>query len=1145
MRKILTALFVLLYFGLAAGQVPVIVNGVPLVANGLPVVASVAAGALTLTTSSLPNAVIGSNYSGSVTLAATGGTPPYTFGQAACYPCTNSWTHVTPAGVPFGVPQSAEAETITYFVRDSAGTPNVAYSSPLTLTVPAPGGTVSIVTGTTLTALTNAGHTGFQIICAGGYPPYHVASPQSQYQNGIMALGIDSYGNANLAPIGLGSQSVPVTCQDAEGQSASETITMTGVGAGIAYNVDPIDNLVYLPNAIVGAAYHAITPVWGGTSTYVSCTAPASWMSCAIGGTGLTGFAVLTGTPTAASAGAVSATMTTHDSGSSIASATAYLTVLPAAYASTTRPGYNTGAGLFVKNGNLYDQNGYLFVPRGTNRVHYDGTTWAGPQNGGVSAANMVRLMPAFNINFETPTYMMTTYGNAQHTANAQIFEPSMGTMPIYVGYVYQSGTTLTISANWAGSIQTGISASDTIAGPGLTAETLSACSSYANGATCTGSVSQTAGSSGSPIFASMGGNALTGGSSTSDMANNAQYYVSAYSQISGASNYNQTVINIANEWGGGSLTNAQIQGTYQYVAAPMLGGTTISGGVVTLAASVTTSANPFLNTPFAYIAGSGCAIQNQVVLLSAPAGSSGAYTITATVVLGGGSLSGSTTNCVLYGGTEGALRTIGYTIPLSIDCGVFGQNAPFCYQNSSAIQNSATANGVTTGDPQENTLFGLHTYGTRDQIAYIASMAPSGSNCVLTLGGASAPFHQFSPFYPSATTNPAGGASTGNPAGVQVAQVTGSNASAVNGNHAMTMVATGTAPWQISLTSVTCTSASGVGGIVYADEADAGVGNGGQYPAVLLTDVYGLKASNVYIFIEETGSDGNDAGGQLVAGTLNSTGIPASAGGSTSNSYTIASMVAGSGYFLPWMYGSNGNDGLAYSNYPVNGSMNTSSFFITGSPVGGGAGAYTAGCPGYKGATIQQTANLTNGSTSITFTSAPTTGGNALPSGSTIFGPGIPSGTANPAGITVSGSGTTWTLSVAATSNESAQTYTAFGCPQVPGNAVLAYSGWPPSNGQAVYIGGSPALLSAALNYGIGVLVWDWDDANVTDQFGSNSENWSFDFGSVTQKTGGCSTSSCYLPIAPSSLTFHGMEQLLQTRYGFYASSVRASNFP
>ncbi len=35
-----------------------------------------------------------------------------------------------------------------------------------------------------------------------------------------------------------------------------------------------------------------------------------------------------------------------------------------------TRPGGNTGKGLFVKNGNLYDANGCLFVPRGVNTTH-------------------------------------------------------------------------------------------------------------------------------------------------------------------------------------------------------------------------------------------------------------------------------------------------------------------------------------------------------------------------------------------------------------------------------------------------------------------------------------------------------------------------------------------------------------------------------------------------------------------------------------------------------------------------------------------------------------------------------------------------------------------------------------------------------
>jgi mannan endo-1,4-beta-mannosidase len=55
------------------------------------------------------------------------------------------------------------------------------------------------------------------------------------------------------------------------------------------------------------------------------------------------------------------------------------------------RPAYNTGHGLFVRNGKLYDTNGTEFRIRGVNLCHYDSTRFSGP---GIarSRANAVRV---------------------------------------------------------------------------------------------------------------------------------------------------------------------------------------------------------------------------------------------------------------------------------------------------------------------------------------------------------------------------------------------------------------------------------------------------------------------------------------------------------------------------------------------------------------------------------------------------------------------------------------------------------------------------------------------------------------------------------------------------------------------------------
>jgi hypothetical protein len=54
------------------------------------------------------------------------------------------------------------------------------------------------------------------------------------------------------------------------------------------------------------------------------------------------------------------------------------------------RPGYNTGNGFFVLNGELYDANGNEFRIRGVNRNHWDSNSAAGIANSGANAVRWV-----------------------------------------------------------------------------------------------------------------------------------------------------------------------------------------------------------------------------------------------------------------------------------------------------------------------------------------------------------------------------------------------------------------------------------------------------------------------------------------------------------------------------------------------------------------------------------------------------------------------------------------------------------------------------------------------------------------------------------------------------------------------------------
>lgn len=75
-------------------------------------------GNLTVQTLSLANAVVGSPYS--MTLSASGGTPPYLWSIVSATPDTGLWLQCG-GGALFGTPQMAEVESVVLQVSDSAG----------------------------------------------------------------------------------------------------------------------------------------------------------------------------------------------------------------------------------------------------------------------------------------------------------------------------------------------------------------------------------------------------------------------------------------------------------------------------------------------------------------------------------------------------------------------------------------------------------------------------------------------------------------------------------------------------------------------------------------------------------------------------------------------------------------------------------------------------------------------------------------------------------------------------------------------------------------------------------------------------------------------------------------------------------------
>jgi hypothetical protein len=102
------------------------------------------------------------------------------------------------------------------------------------------------------------------------------------------------------------------------------------------------------------------------------------------------------------------------------------------------RPGYNTGTGLFVLNGKLYDPNGRVTALRGVNRVHYDSSNWVGNTNGALTATNTSRV-------FEFDGH---TAAQALADCNNEYFSPSSGNTIIPMVTLSNAGSATTGSTS-------------------------------------------------------------------------------------------------------------------------------------------------------------------------------------------------------------------------------------------------------------------------------------------------------------------------------------------------------------------------------------------------------------------------------------------------------------------------------------------------------------------------------------------------------------------------------------------------------------------------------------------------------------------------------------------------------------------------
>jgi hypothetical protein len=257
-----------------------------------------------VTASALPNASLNVTYSQS--LAAAGGTPPYTWAlTAGTLPAGLS---LSATGALTGTPTSAGNFQFTATVTDSAsGTASQQFtlivSGGLAITTTAlPGGTVGLSYSQALTAL-------------GGKPPYTFTVSAGSLPPGIALSGDVLSGT----PTKSGSYTFTIQVTDFVSDTATEQFTIAIAGLSITTSK--------LRVAAVGTAYSQTLAATGGTPPYswsVVNGAPPSGLSLdASTGT-------IAGTPTAAATSSLTIQVT--DNTSATASATFSLNVIAASY---------------------------------------------------------------------------------------------------------------------------------------------------------------------------------------------------------------------------------------------------------------------------------------------------------------------------------------------------------------------------------------------------------------------------------------------------------------------------------------------------------------------------------------------------------------------------------------------------------------------------------------------------------------------------------------------------------------------------------------------------------------------------------------------------------------------------------------------
>ena len=271
---------------------------------------TVIASTIAITTSSLPDGTVGTPYS--LTLAATGGTPPYT------------WS-VSSGSLPAGITLDPKAGTLTGTPTGPGGPSNfvlqIADSTPgtapltaqkaFTLTIDV---TVSITTASLPAGAVGTAYPQTTLAATGGKPPYTWSIASGNLPGGLQ-LGANS-GTISGTPTTTGSFLFTVAATDSAGQAGQRQYSIAITAAGTQLTLTT-GNLT----GTVGSAFSQTLAASGGTSPYTFALTGGSLPA----GLSLASSGAITGTPT--TAGTSTVTFTVTDSNKQTATATLTITI--------------------------------------------------------------------------------------------------------------------------------------------------------------------------------------------------------------------------------------------------------------------------------------------------------------------------------------------------------------------------------------------------------------------------------------------------------------------------------------------------------------------------------------------------------------------------------------------------------------------------------------------------------------------------------------------------------------------------------------------------------------------------------------------------------------------------------------------------